>query len=97
MLSIHDPMATIESIHQALSWQSPSSVTFNQDLMSSFREADAAVLLTEWPIYLKLDWKLLSSYMRSPAWFFDTRNVLNRAELENYGLNLWSIGFGGIH
>ena len=96
MLSIHDPMATIESIHQALSWQSPSSVTFNQDLMSSFREADAAVLLTEWPIYLKLDWKLLSSYMRSPAWFFDTRNVLNRAELENYGLNLWSIGFGGI-
>lgn len=97
ILSIHDPMVSRDLLYQVLCCHEAANISFNQDLISSFRDADAAVLLTEWPIYLKLDWQLLSTLMRSPAWIFDTRNVLNRVEIENFGLNLWSIGYGGIH
>ena len=97
MLSIHDPMVSRESLFQVLCCHEPANIAFNQDLISSFRDADAAVLLTEWPNYLNLDWQLISSLMRSPAWIFDTRNVLNRTEIEHFGLNFWSIGYGGIH
>jgi len=32
--------------------------------------------------------------MRSPAWIFDTRSVVNRQEIENTGINLWKLGEG---
>ena len=36
----------------------------------------------------------LASLMRSPAWVFDTRSVVNRQEVEDTGVNLWKLGEG---
>ena len=53
---------------------------------------DAVLILTEWDEFFGLDWNYLSSLMRSPAWIFDTRSVVNRHEVVNSGLNLWKLG-----
>ena len=39
-----------------------------------------------------LDWNYLASLMRSPAWIFDTRSVVNRHEIKETALNLWKLG-----
>lgn len=96
-LSIHDPLVSAESVRDALSGSFESSFVCSHELTSAFMDADAAILLTDWPMYLELDWNLLSKLMRSPAWIFDTRNVLQRGEIESAGINIWTIGYGDIH
>ena len=56
--------------------------------------ADAVLILTAWDEFFGLDWNYLASLMRSPAWVFDTRSVVNRKEIESSGLNLWKLGEG---
>jgi UDPglucose 6-dehydrogenase len=48
------------------------------------RDADALVLVTEWPQYLELNWESLASGMRTPI-LFDTRHVLDRARITRAG------------
>jgi UDPglucose 6-dehydrogenase len=55
------------------------------------READAVVLVTEWPEYLALDWKRVRDLMRGNV-VLDGRNVLNRELLS--ALGFWCYGVG---
>jgi UDPglucose 6-dehydrogenase len=48
------------------------------------READALVLVTEWPQYLELNWEALASTMRNPI-LLDTRHALDRARVTRAG------------
>jgi len=48
------------------------------------RDADALVLITEWPQYLELNWESLASAMRTPI-LLDARNVLDRVRVARAG------------
>ena len=104
ILKIHDPQVNINQIEKDLN-SSPTifnpkayekESTWNKvtDLYSSFNNADAALILTEWAEYTKIDWKEASQKMRRPAWVFDSRSVINPEEVTNAGLNFWRIGDG---
>ena len=60
----------------------------------ALKNADAVLILTAWDEFFGLDWNYLAALMRSPAWIFDTRSVVNRQEIENTGINLWKLGEG---
>jgi UDPglucose 6-dehydrogenase len=55
-------------------------------------EADALVLVTEWPQYRELNWEQVCASMRSPI-LLDGRNVLDRARLTRTGFRY--IGLAG--
>jgi len=61
---------------------------------TSFKNADAVVLLTEWEDFKIIKWNEVSMIMRKPSWIFDTRAVINPNELKDSGINLWRIGDG---
>lgn len=48
------------------------------------RDADALVLVTEWPEYLELDWESLAAGMRTPI-LLDARHALDRARITRAG------------
>jgi len=96
-LSIFDPKVSFERIDEDFEkfsnnnqgiWQMADSIP------DALRNVDAVIILTAWEEFFGLDWNYLASLMRSPAWVFDTRSVVNRQEIENTGLNLWKLGEG---
>jgi UDPglucose 6-dehydrogenase len=48
------------------------------------RDADALVLVTEWPQYLELNWESLASGMRTPI-LLDARHALDRGRITRAG------------
>ena len=67
---------------------------FSNDLNKIFQNADAVIILTEWDTYKKINWQEVAQSMRSPAWIFDTRSIINPTEIKKSGLNFWQIGYG---
>ncbi|MBO8219538.1 nucleotide sugar dehydrogenase [Prochlorococcus marinus] len=67
---------------------------YTQDLSGIFNDADAVVILTEWDIYKSINWEVVSKFMRSPAWIFDTRSILSPIDIKKSNLNFWQIGDG---
>ena len=61
-------------------------------ISDAVRDSVAIVLATEWEEYTKLDWEKISRLMKNPGWVFDTRQILNRKEINNNGLNYWGLG-----
>jgi UDPglucose 6-dehydrogenase len=54
--------------------------------------AHAIAILTEWDEFKTYDWKKIYDNMLKPAFVFDGRNVLNKAELEKIGFIYQAIG-----
>ncbi|MCL6634048.1 MAG: UDP-glucose/GDP-mannose dehydrogenase family protein [Alicyclobacillus herbarius] len=61
------------------------------DAYSVLTGADAAILVTEWPEFLELDWKKVAALMRRP-FVFDGRNVLPSGELQAAGITFANVG-----
>ena len=91
ILKIHDPQVNINQIEKDLN-SSPTifnpkayekESTWNKvtDLYSSFNNADAALILTEWNEYSNIKWSKASQRMRRPAWVFDSRSIINPEEV----------------
>ena len=98
-LAIHDPKVASQDIHQALHPESGANCSHGRfrvdaELVEVFRDADAAVVLTDWSEYQQLDWSLIAGLMRRPAWVFDTRRVVDLAAARASGLETWAIGAG---
>ena len=66
----------------------------SNNLCEAFKEADAAVILTEWEEYSKIKWDEAANFMRSPAWVFDARSIVNPKEVRRAKLNFWRVGDG---
>jgi UDPglucose 6-dehydrogenase len=49
-------------------------------------------VLTEWDEFKTYDWQKIYDGMQKPAFVFDGRNLLNRAELEAIGFVYQGIG-----
>ncbi len=84
----HDPVA-MERFCQ----ENPGSkITCCQTAEEVASEADALVLVTEWPQYRELNWEQLAGLMRSPV-LIDGRHSLDRARLTRAGFRY--IGLAG--
>ncbi len=109
-LFIHDPKVYPEQISKDLGLN-PNSNSQKEDYLnknnngdwyvakdieSALLKADAALILTEWLEYARIDWRKASKAMRKPAWIFDARSIIEPSEVINAGLNFWRIGDGVI-
>jgi len=56
------------------------------------QDAHALAVLTEWDEFKTLDFAKIFSGMHKPAFVFDGRNILPRAELEKIGFRVFAIG-----
>jgi UDPglucose 6-dehydrogenase len=62
------------------------------DPIEALYGADAAVLVTEWPVFTNLDWNAVGKVMKH-KFLFDGRNVLDRETVESAGFVFSNIGY----
>ena len=62
-----------------------------------FQDIDALVILTEWKEYSEINWSVVSNFMKSSGWVFDTRSIVDSKKILKYGLNLWRVGDGTLN
>lgn len=79
----HDPVALI----RARSLQPETGIVFCDDVLSALRDADAAILVTEWPEYHDLDWEAVAPVMRRKV-ILDGRHFLDPQRVLEAGLKL---------
>ena len=65
-------------------------VILASDAQEAARDADALILITEWPQYLELNWEALASVMRTPI-LMDARHALDRARVGRAGFRYLSL------
>ncbi|WP_405292922.1 nucleotide sugar dehydrogenase [Algibacter sp. Ld11] len=56
------------------------------------QDAHAIAIMTEWDEFKTYDWKTIYTNMKKPAFIFDGRNILDKAEMEHIGFEYYSIG-----
>ena len=79
-LSIHDPKVDefqIDIDLETVGKEHKNNWSCSKDLGKTYENADAIVILTEWDDYKKINWFKVDSQLRSPAWVFDTRKIVN--------------------
>ena len=79
----HDPVA----LENARSQYPKLGITYSDNLEFTLDEADAIVLVTEWPIYRELNWEAFA-----PVPVIDGRNFLDREHLTKLGFHVVGIG-----
>ncbi len=79
----HDPVA----LDNALRQYPDLGVTFCQDVYDAIEDAEAIVLVTEWPMYRELDWEQIP-----PVPVIDGRNFLDRDVLRALGFTVIGVG-----
>jgi UDPglucose 6-dehydrogenase len=85
---IHDPEA-LENIDKL--YRGHPQVHTYQDKYEALNNADALLLLTEWPEYWSPDFEMIQARMQAPL-IIDGRNVFNKALLESLGFTYYGIG-----
>ena len=78
---LHDPQARILSAHAEQC----------EDPYVAVRDADALLILTEWPFYKELDYQLVKDSMAT-AQILDTRNLLNSNSMRELGFTYAGMG-----
>ncbi|WP_335934347.1 UDP-glucose dehydrogenase family protein [Streptomyces sp. PTD5-9] len=68
-----------------------ASTTRHQEVLDAVSDADAAVLVTEWPELRDVDWPAAARRMRTPL-LFDGRNLLDPTTLVEAGFTYMSVG-----
>jgi len=79
-VKVHDPVA----MNRFKKEYAGMDVCMASEAHEVAREADAVVLITEWPQYLDMDWESLASIMRTPI-LLDTRHALDRGRITRAG------------
>jgi UDPglucose 6-dehydrogenase len=86
VLVAYDPAVSADTMRPEL-----SAVTVVDDPYLVGKEADALVILTEWPEFRTLDWARLATTVRSPT-VVDTRNLLDKDVLKRAGFAWTGLG-----
>ncbi len=66
-------------------------VIYTNDAVSAVKDADALLLVTEWPEFRLPDWKLIKETMKAHV-IFDGRNVYNPEIIQEKGFTYFCIG-----
>jgi UDPglucose 6-dehydrogenase len=75
----------------------PRSATRVPDVEDALRGAHAAVLATEWPAFVEIDWTAACAAMAPPRAVFDGRNALDPARITAGGGLYMAVGRDGGH
>jgi UDPglucose 6-dehydrogenase len=67
-------------------------VVFEPDPYLAAQDAHAIAVLTEWPLFAKLDYQTIYAAMVHPSFIFDGRNILDHQQLYEIGFNVYPIG-----
>jgi len=67
-------------------------IVFENDPYRAAKGSHAIAILTEWPLYKKLDYQKIYDSMEKPAFIFDGRNILDHQALYEVGFNVFPIG-----
>jgi len=67
-------------------------IQFESDPYVAAKGAHALIILTEWDLYVSLDYQRIFDSMVKPAFVFDGRNLLDRQLLYGIGFNVYSVG-----
>ncbi len=86
-VSAHDPVA----LENARRLYSGLGIIFTDDPYQAVADADAAILVTEWPDYRKISWSQIKSLMKGRL-VLDGRNFLSRPEMEALGFAILNVG-----
>jgi len=98
-LSVFDPQVKEQTIFRDLDYlntRSPEEnkklVTVVDDPMDQVENAHAIAVLTEWDEFKTYDWQKIYDKMLKPAFIFDGRRLLDKAQMEKIGFNYYRIG-----
>ncbi len=99
-LHIHDPQVQETQIIQEFkdhSFNNPNkegygSWEFSKDIDKVIKDANAAIIVTEWDEYSSINWQEKEKIMSKPSWLFDTRLVSNSKSLEKTNITYWRLG-----
>ena len=84
----YDPVAMEEAKHQL-----HDSIRYAESPYDCLPEADALLLITEWPEFRMPDFKEVKKLMKGQV-LFDGRNLYERSEMEGMGFTYYGIGLG---
>jgi UDPglucose 6-dehydrogenase len=75
----------------------PARASRTGDVWAALTGANAAVLVTEWPAFVELDWARAATLMAAPKAVFDGRNALDADALRAAGIAYMAVGRDGHH
>jgi UDPglucose 6-dehydrogenase len=82
----YDPVAMEEAKHMI-----GHAVMYANDAVSAIKNADALILITEWPEFRLPDWEMIKSSMKAQV-IFDGRNIYHAADMKKKGFTYYGIG-----
>jgi UDPglucose 6-dehydrogenase len=86
-ITAFDPAAMIRARREF----SEAAVSFAADSYAAMTDADAVLILTEWPEFAALDLKRVRNLLRTPI-VLDGRNLYSPCQMKAVGLNYVSVG-----
>jgi len=97
-LKIYDPQVKKHQIIKDLELNDDKEENIDWEysdlIYKTFKDADAALFLTEWGEFASLNWGEISNMMRKPSWVFDTRSIVDMDRVKENGINIWQVGYG---
>ncbi|MBU2951153.1 nucleotide sugar dehydrogenase [Tamlana agarivorans] len=98
-IAVYDPKVSKDKIQSDLNYLNTRSPEENQQLLQSknspyeaLDDAHAVAIMTEWDEFKTYDWEKIYKQMKKPAFIFDGRNILDKAEMNKIGFEYYSIG-----
>lgn len=98
-IAVFDPKVEADQIHFDLNYletrtdaQNKKYISIETNGYAACKNAHAIAVLTEWDEFKTYDWQKIYDNMLKPAFVFDGRNLLNKAELEKIGFIYQAIG-----
>jgi UDPglucose 6-dehydrogenase len=100
-ITVYDPKVSAEQIYADLDYLGTRSPEENRRLVKvvtdpyeACKDAHAVAVLTEWDEFKSYDWQTIYENMYKPAFVFDGRNILEKANLQRLGFSYNGIGQG---
>lgn len=82
----YDPVAITEARHLL-----QGKADLKEDAISATENADAIILVTEWPEFRLPDWDVVSKKMKGSV-MFDGRNIYHKDDMKKIGFTYYGIG-----
>lgn len=96
---VYDPKVLAEQVYKDLDYLGTRSPEENRRLVTVVNNpyevlqgAHAIAVLTEWDEFKGYDWARIKEEMKKPAFVFDGRKLLDRAQLTTLGFDYYAIG-----
>jgi UDPglucose 6-dehydrogenase len=98
-VTVYDPKVKRSQMMGDLNYLNTRGAAENKSLLTTAEDAylacegaHAIAVLTEWDEFKELDWQKIYQKMAKPAFVFDGRAILKKADLEKIGFQVYRIG-----